>query len=460
MTEFVSIKWLKPLLKELARIGGARAEELRKIGNIFSDAQELARYYVEPKCQHHNPADRHEDLDPVSQVRAPVFDVINEFLSGDVTLRGGRTQMFILSDAGMGKTSLLMMLKLTHLTAFWPKGYDCLLLKLGDDTLNIVEQHGNKAQTVLLLDALDEDPLAWGNIEERLLAILKASEHFRRVIISCRTQFFPETGADPFGNPGRVEVGGYICPMMFLSLFDENQVGAYLEKRFPLRWYDPRSYGNRALRARAEVVMASMQSLRFRPLLLAHVRDILRAEDREWNAYRLYEALVEAWLLREETKLRKQLDNPPDKEALWSVCATVAQHLQQRGSRTLSRIELDELVRGLPPVAHLKAFDAGGRSLLNRNAEGAYRFSHYSIQEFLVAHALVTHQRVTGEEKLRATDQMMNFIGEAGALGYALLERLDLGDFTRKGMPSFSFHDRLADGSRGPAMQLIPAGEF
>ena len=317
MTEFVSIKWLKPLLKELARIGGARAEELRKIGNICSDAQELARYYVEPKCQHHNPADRHEDLDPVSQVRAPVFDVINEFLSGDVTLRGGRTQMFILSDAGMGKTSLLMMLKLTHLTAFWPKGYDCLLLKLGENTLNIVEQHGNKAQTVLLLDALDEDPLAWGNIEERLLAILKASEHFRRVIISCRTQFFPETGADPFGNPGRVEVGGYICPMMFLSLFDENQVSAYLEKRFPLRWYDPRSYGNRALRARAEVVVASMQSLRFRPLLLAHVRDILKAEDREWNAYRLYEALVEAWLLREETKLRKQLDNPPYKEALW-----------------------------------------------------------------------------------------------------------------------------------------------
>ena len=40
-----------------------------------------------------------------------------------------------------------------------------------------------------------------------------------------------------------------------------------------------------------------------------------------------------------------------------------------------------------------------------------------------MAHALVTRQRETGEEKLRATDQMMNFIGEAGGLGYALLER-------------------------------------
>lgn len=223
----------------LTRVRGERAKELRQLSDIFGDAKELARYYVEPKCQHHNPADRHEDLHPVSQVRAPAFGVINDFLNGDVPLRGGRTQMFILSDAGMGKTSLLMMLKLAHLTAFWPRGYDCLLLKLGEDTLDTVKRHKDKAHTLLLLDALDEDPLAWGNIEARLMAILKATEHFRRVIVSCRTQFFPETGADPFGNPGRVEVGGYICPMMFLSLFDENQVAAYLRKRLAVALVRP-----------------------------------------------------------------------------------------------------------------------------------------------------------------------------------------------------------------------------
>lgn len=162
-----------------------------------------------------------------------------------------------------------------------------------------------------------------------------------------------------------------------------------------------------------------MQSLRFRPLLLAHVRDILGAENREWNGYRLYEALVEAWLLREERKLRRQLKNPPDTETLWSVCTTVAKHMQQTGSRTLSRVELDELVQGLPTIAHLQDFDVGGRSLLNRNAEGAFRFSHYSIQEFLVARALLTGQPEAGEAKPRATDQMMTFIGEAGGLGLA-----------------------------------------
>ena len=46
--------------------------------------------------------------------------------------------MFILSDAGMGKTSLLLMLKLMHLTCFWPQKYSCQLFKLGDDTLQRV----------------------------------------------------------------------------------------------------------------------------------------------------------------------------------------------------------------------------------------------------------------------------------------------------------------------------------
>jgi hypothetical protein len=52
--------------------------------------------------------------------------------------------MFILADAGMGKTSLLLMLKLGHLLSFWPKGYDCLLLKLGADTLERLDKHPNQ----------------------------------------------------------------------------------------------------------------------------------------------------------------------------------------------------------------------------------------------------------------------------------------------------------------------------
>jgi len=121
---FITIANLERLIKKLASIRGAHREELDRIGDVFGDPHELARFYVEPKCQHHNPADRHEDREPVAQVQEPAFQHIDKFLRGDFApLSDGRTQLFILSDAGMGKTSLLMMIRLMHLTAFWPRGY-------------------------------------------------------------------------------------------------------------------------------------------------------------------------------------------------------------------------------------------------------------------------------------------------------------------------------------------------
>ena len=97
---FITVANVEKLFKLLTGLRDARREELARIGDVFGDPLQLARFYVEPECQHHNPADRHEDQEPVSQVQAPAFDVINKFLRGDFTPLGdGRTQMFILSDA-------------------------------------------------------------------------------------------------------------------------------------------------------------------------------------------------------------------------------------------------------------------------------------------------------------------------------------------------------------------------
>nr|VFK58355.1 MAG: Formylglycine-generating enzyme, required for sulfatase activity, contains SUMF1/FGE domain [Candidatus Kentron sp. TUN] len=490
-TSFISIKWLKSLLKKLISlqkkldygIQDAQTEELAKLGDVFGPPLDLAGCYIEPYCQHHNPADHAEDREPISAVRAPIFSTINTFLKGDVPHldNDGSRHLFVLSDAGMGKTSLLMMIKLNHLTAFWPRGYDCLLLKIGKDTLETVENHPDKANTVLLLDALDEDPLAWGDIQKRLLEILAATGNYRRVIISCRTQFFPEGGSDPFGRPGRVQVGVYTCPMIFLALFDDEQVTRYLARRFPDHRRDKSRRRGNPKRQRAEELVLGMQSLRFRPLLLAHIDAIMEADvagTRQWNPYTLYEALIEAWLTREETKLRKQLENPPDRKYLWAICTAVAVSLQRKGDRLLSRAALDELVKEFPAVANLQYFDIGGRSLLNRNAHGDFRFSHYTIQEFLVAHAMVKGPAVFGrllgtslgdlaqptvepvdiDDRIRITDQLRAFLKAFDGMDFASLGQSDFEFYLS--IPELHFYDRLSDGTRGPRMQLIPAGEY
>ena len=93
--------------------------------------------------------------------------------------------------------------------------------------------------------------------------------------------------------------------------------------------------------------------------------------------------------MREERKLADQQGTAaPTKETLLELCTLVAVHLQTSGKRTLPHDELAAMTRQHPALEHLEEFDVGGRSLLNRNSEGEYRFSHYSIQEFLVVRAL------------------------------------------------------------------------
>jgi hypothetical protein len=234
---FVNIQWVKPLLQKLQDIRGERNQAVTALADVFGDPQVMLNYYVVPNCQHHNPADHDEDERSRSFVKSPVDVTLQAFLGAETLLRDGRNQLFILADAGMGKTTLLLMLKMWHLFSFWPKGYDCLLLKLGNTSLEKIEQHERKANTVLLLDALDEDPLAHGRIDERLKELLEASRNYRQVLITCRTQFFPAIGLDPLGDAGRITLGGSRCPMLFLSLFDDAQVEDYLRKRFPDPWH-------------------------------------------------------------------------------------------------------------------------------------------------------------------------------------------------------------------------------
>lgn len=336
ITTYISAKTLPKLLKPLVKVLKDKQDERQQaiihIGDHFGNPEALAEFYIEPNGQNINPADEIED-DAISSSRQPIFDTINNFLNRKIANNNdGLNQLFILADAGMGKTSLLMILKLSHLMAFWPTGYQCKLLKLGPSTLADINNIKDKSNTLLLLDSLDEDPSCKeGNTEKRLIAVLDASKHFKRVIITCRTQFFPdESSKNPsvFHKPGKVSVGNYSSPLTYLSLFDEIQVNAYLEKRYPksfkeklLRRQNPRiSEANQAL--------TMTDSLQFRPFLLAHIEDIIDSAAAGADEYQIYHALVDKWLNREVGKLREK-DKTVDKEDLLKVCIWLAEKMHR-----------------------------------------------------------------------------------------------------------------------------------
>jgi uncharacterized protein YjbI with pentapeptide repeats len=368
------------------------------IADIFGDPVELARNYIEPNCQHFNPADD-KDEEARFLIRNPAFKCVEDFLSGQ-RKPDGRNQLFILSDAGMGKSSLLVMLKLTHLASLWPDGYECTLLKLGPTTLEDLTTVAGRRNKVLLLDALDEDPLAWGQVANRVADILTATRNFRAVIISCRTQFFA-AGEDPFNLRGQVEVAGFLCPVLYLSLFDERQVDDYLLTRLP---------NDGARRAKAKAILVTAGSLRFRPMLLAHVEDLVDSDNEIWTEFTTYEALLKAWLLREQRKHLPGINQPPMASELWLACQKLAVLLHTNEERTISPKALDSLAAEDSGFAKIAQMNLKGRSFINTDSKGNFRFSHLSILEFLLAHGLAHRTLDSASGSLRTTDKILTLL--------------------------------------------------
>ncbi|TVP80728.1 MAG: hypothetical protein EA353_03165 [Puniceicoccaceae bacterium] len=399
METYISTVLINKLFKKLSSINQKRESELDEISKEFTDAKALAKYYVEPNCQHHNPADSSNDM-VASDIRMPIYKFINEFFSHESPVIDGRNHLFVLADAGMGKTSLLVILKLLDLTSFFPKSTKCILLKLGDDSISKIRAIKNPRNTILLLDALDEDSNGVNNIAPRISDLISQSETFKKVIISCRTQYLPEGSYSPFDHLGQLVIKGYTCKTMFLSLFDDSQVEEYLKKRFP-RSPIKREKGLR--------IIKKMDSLRFRPLLLSYVEDFFELDEDNLSEYRIYEELILAWLRREERKVRKNLGLDISYEDILTICLKLAETLQRTLETSLIPEDLERLVGEDEKFKILTHLDVGGRSLLNKNSDGAYRFSHYSIQEFLIAYAVVTN-RIDADELIRATSKILEFI--------------------------------------------------
>lgn len=392
-------EWIPKLYKEFSTIRSSRVDELDKISDVFGDPKELAKYYIEPDCQQFNPADNDEE-ENIYIVREPVFRRLESFLSGEQ--RRGLHQLLVLSDAGMGKTSLLVMLKLAHMSSFFKKPYNCVLLKIGVDTVGEIERIEKKSNTLLLLDGLDEDPHAWGQIKWRIKSLLKSTENFWRVIITCRTQFFSGED-DPFNRRGQVEVEGFICPVIYNSMFSTQQVEEYLNNKLK------NSKNSTELKKKAESIIAGMGSLKMRPMLLSHVEDFLDSDRDSWDEYSIYEVLIRSWLLREQRKLFHNIERYPAIEELLQCCIRLATYLQENGKREVSEDELNSAIISIPSLEYIPFMNIGGRSLLNKNSDGEYRFSHYSIQEYLVVSGCVTDTTNYDFKNIRLTDQMNKF---------------------------------------------------
>ena len=253
------------------------------------------RTYVLPDCGQADPS--HEsDFRHVADIREPVFQALDRFVVNSLR----RRHFLVLADSGMGKTSLC----LNYYEHRRRSGTESVALvslsRPGAD--RSIEGVASKRDTLLIIDALDEDVAAQGDVEGRLADLLGRAADYKAVIVTCRSQFFrdarsipQDTGVSIISPRAAGGAATYSLWHLYLMPFSEGQIDEYLRKQFPI-------WKLRSLRRRgaARALVRRVPELSGRPMLLELVPDLVRDGVEAQELFDLYNYMVERWLEREQ----------------------------------------------------------------------------------------------------------------------------------------------------------------
>jgi hypothetical protein len=243
-----------------------------------------------------------------------------------------------------------------------------------DEKIEAVE---NKTQTILLLDAFDEDIRAARDYKARMQEIIDKTLDFQTIIITSRTQFFPsdqeipiETGIYRFGGVK----GEHRFYLVYISPFSRKEINRYLRRIYPFyRWLT---------RRKARAIVEKSPDLMVRPMLLANIQDLLERWKPYQHTFEIYEEMLERWIRRERVKDKVELRKFSE-----VVARDMYENQQTRGGLYIDHDEIGQFAA--KHHIRLEELEMRSRSLLNRTAEGKYKFAHKSILEYLLSLELI-----------------------------------------------------------------------
>lgn len=367
-----------------------------------SDIVKATRYYIPTKYQNISPS---EDEEPGRDYIASAKNKIIPLFLKDVFKNRGNDNKYylILADSGMGKTTFMINLYLSYKNQWREllgigRNHNIVLFPLGSpDALDAIEKVEDKRNTILLLDAFDEDVKAVEDHKARMTEILNKSKEFREIVITCRTQFFPSEEEVP-KEAGYIKAYGdsqieYKFQKLYLSIFNNKDIKQYLKMRFPFFsfHYPFFLFGKRS---KAKEIVEKSPNLVMRPMLLSYINDLVDIDKTFKYSFKIYEALIEKWIDREAKKhgIREKYGNGENyKKLLYDFSQSLSVNLyERRKERGGYYVNKDDRFSGVLQLNEVEKYsdserELKGKSLLNRNAQGQFKFSHKSILEYFLA---------------------------------------------------------------------------
>lgn len=359
----------------------------RKIKDIlipdYGDQMTEQKYFISSKFTTSPPNNLD---DPLEVERVESARKLIDHLVEKVFVEENTTNRYfcILAGAGMGKTTFAVNLVISYINRYKKNTlpFEIKLVSLARrDFAEVLQQVDAPKETILILDALDENADASNDLFCFMQTMERLIQDFRFVILTSRTQFFPTEEDEPemtsILNFGK-EKGYHKYYKMYISPFSHDDVQTYLRKK----------YRKRRQRKKAEKIVAQCSSLATRPLLLSHLDDLLSNNRAYDTLSSIYKTLIDVWIKR-EVRFNKGGDDPKLYQRLSDFSLDFALELfNNRDQSTNMRMSREIYLDFINRKKYID-YNFSGRSLINRDAFGTMKFSHKTFYEYFLAKAKI-----------------------------------------------------------------------
>jgi hypothetical protein len=379
---------------------------------------------------------KYQEAKPGQRKKGKPQSLIKYFLKKVFTADSeSETFFLILGDTGRGKTVFMINLYMAYKNKrnFFQShpSYAIRLFPLGSPTaLDNIRKIKDPENTILLLDSFDEDTLAVKDYVNRLQEIAKTTWMFRRVVITCRNQFFSTVEEEP--DEISTLTGDFFLNNKFkkihLSDFTEKDVLKYLRRKFS--FWQVTSFN------RAKQIYYSCPALFKRPMLLNYIDDVQDAFARLRYPYTthtskayfstIYECLINKWIEREAENpiIKAEYGNKASPYKQWlyefseGLAVNMYEHGTERGGYFIKKDDPFFLnFQGADPRITLDqlSFDNDNkltRSLLDKREGGSYVFYHKSIMEYFLSKKMIRDKRFFLSFNFKGMEAAKDFFAE------------------------------------------------
>jgi len=370
------------------------------------------KYYIEPTCV----------VDTEFNYKSSefkIFDVLDDFFNNKYV---NSNKMLILADAGMGKTSLLInyhrynskLFNIRRLSKFYFLPLQILVVPLGPTNLEKeIDEIVDKENTIICLDAFDEDLGANTEYQKRLNIIMNKCQQFKYIIVTCRRNFFETYDISVF-------LKNYDFMKMRIKSFKEKDVQKYISKRYKFDFFNLK-------KSKAKELINKFYTdtkFEYSPMILSNIPDLIDQKESFNTIFELYDLMLCNRIIHTCNRINQIIlknNHFKVKNSLIDFFEIIAYEMYINKTLVISEKDLKARLivnvqeDNIPIDSLLKSVI--DNFLLERTTNDCFKFTHTTILEYLFVRHFI---KIDNKQRtlVRWTEIQKSFAKDAIKLNY------------------------------------------